>query len=166
MDEKRIKLGMTPVGIVGTVFSVLGGIYLILGIFITAFPAGAEDVTAGLVFTVLGSAFLLVAVILGLCAAAYQKRIQNIRNAGHYVWAEIADITHNYNVRINNRYGYIILVKYVDRNGCIHIFRSLNQRHYPDKSILGKQVKVYYENESFKHYYVDLEGVLPQVIEH
>lgn len=69
-------------------------------------------------------------------------------------------------MRVNGKYPFVLLVRYQDRNGNIHIFRSRNLKAYPDRSVIGKQVKVYYENESYKHYYIDLEGVLPKVVEH
>ena len=79
---------------------------------------------------------------------------------------EIVDILPNYNVRVNDRCGYTVMVRHIDSRGNIHIFHSSNQKSYIDKSVIGKSVKVYYENDSFENYYLDLEGVLPAVIEH
>lgn len=164
--DKKVKLGLTASGIVAIVFSIIGIVYLILGIMIRLFPTEADDLIAGTVFAVLGGAFLLTAIIVFLCMLSNQKRLQSIVNAGRYIWGEIVDIVPNYNVRINGRTPYVILVRYADRYGNTHIFRSPSQKLYPDRSIVGKQVKVYYETEAFKRYYVDLEGVLPHVIEH
>ena len=164
--EKKIKSGTTPTGIVSIVFSILGGIYFVLGLLMLSMPTDNEDREAGLVFTILGAVFLITALILSIFTIIQRKRLQAIYDSGKYILGEITDIITNYYVRVNSRNPYIILVRYIDRYGKIHIFRSTNQKLYPDRSIIGKQVKVYYENENFKHYYVDLEGVLPQVIEH
>ena len=164
--ERKIKLGITPVGIVAIVFGCLGIIYLFLGLGLLQLPKGTEDNTVGIVFTVLGSIFLLSNLILLICMVFQRKRLQKIVEAGKYIWGEITEITANYNVRVNNRNPFIILVRYQDRFGNIHIFRSSNLKAYPDRSVIGKQVKVYYEDESYKRYYIDLEGVLPRVIEH
>lgn len=164
--ERKIKLGITPAGIVAIVFGCLGIIYLLIGLGLSQLPEGTEDRTVGIVFTVLGSIFLVTNLILLICMVCRRKRLQKIVETGKYIWGEITEITANYNVRVNNRSPYIILVRYQDRFGNIHIFRSGSLKAYPDRSIIGKQVKVFYEDESYKRYYIDLEGVLPKVIEH
>lgn len=164
--ERKIKLGITPAGIVAIVFGILGATYFILGLAMSQFPADAEDQSAGIVFTVFGSILLVTTLILLIYAVFQRKRLQKIVDAGKYIWGEVTEIVANYNVRINNRNPFILMVRYQDRNGNIHIFRSRNVKNYPDRSVIGKQVKVYYEDESYKHYYIDLEGILPNVIEH
>ncbi|MBO5078508.1 MAG: hypothetical protein J6B67_02345 [Oscillospiraceae bacterium] len=164
--DKKVKLGLTASGIVSIVFGSLGIIYLLLGTGLHFFPTEEDDPTAGTVFAVLGAAFVLSAVIIFLCMLANRKCLQRIVNAGRYIWGEIVDIVPNYNVRINGRNSYVVLVRYADSRGTTHIFRSRDQKTYPDRSIVGKQVKVYYETEDFKRYYVDLDGALPRVIEH
>lgn len=164
--ERKIKLGITSAGIVAIVFGILGVIYSFLGVMITQMPADAEDYTAGIVFLALGGSLVVLTLVLLVYTVFYRKRLQKIVDAGNYVWSEVAEIITNYNVRVNGKYPFVLLVRYQDRNGNIHIFRSRNLKAYPDRSVIGKQVKVYYENESYKHYYIDLEGVLPKVVEH
>lgn len=165
--DKKIKLGITPAEIISIVFGMMGAIYFAIGIAsLTQYPSDLEDHEGGIAFSVLGGIFLIVSITLLICGIARRRRLQNIYSQGRYVLGEIADILPNYNVRINGRYTYLVAVRYVDRFGNIHSFRSGNQRKMPDRSIIGKPVKIYYENESFKHYYIDLEGVLPNVIEH
>lgn len=166
--ERKVKLGLTPAGIVSIAFGVLGLIYFILGMALSIFPADEEDLTVGIFFAILGGVFLLIALIIFLCTVFRKKHLQTIVEAGRYLWGEIVDILPIYNVQTtsNSSGTYVILVRYIDRYGRIHIFRSPVQKTYPDRSVIGKQVKIYYENESFKQYYVDLEGVLPPVIEH
>ena len=164
--ERKIKLGITPAGIVAVVFSCLGLIYFFIGLGLMQQPVNTEDHTAGIVFTTLGSGFLVTALILLVYHVLQKKRLQRIVDAGKYIWGEVAEIVANYNIRVNNRNPFILMVRYQDRYGNIHIFRSGNLKTYPDRSVIGKQVKVYYEDESYKHYYIDLEGILPKVIEH
>ena len=37
---------------------------------------------------------------------------------------------------------------------------------FRDPELLGKKVKVYVENDNFKHYYVDVDEILPKYVEH
>ena len=164
--ERKIKLGITSAGIVAIVFGILGVIYSFLGVMMTQMPADAEDYTAGTVFMALGGTLVVLTLVLLVYTVFHRKRLQKIVDAGNYVWGEVSEIITNYNVRVNSRNPFVLLVRYQDRNGNIHIFRSRNLKAYPDRSVIGKQVKVYYENESYKHYYIDLEGVLPKVMEH
>ncbi len=164
--ERKVKPGLTPAAIVAIVFGSLGMLYSILGIVFSLQPADGEIDTVGTVFAILGGVLLVIALILWICTAFHRKRLQTIVDGGKYIWGEIADITCNYHIQVNNRHPYVVLVRYADRNGVIHLFRSTNLKTYPDRSVIGKQVKVYYEDESYKRYYIDLEGILPKVIEH
>lgn len=164
--DKKITLGQDAWTIVGGVFAFIGIIYTVLGVVISQFPEDSDDATVGIVFAILGAVMLAIAICILIYGIYRRKCLQKIVENGKYLWGEVTDIVPNYNVRINNRNPYNVLVRYQDRNGVVHIFRSVNQKTYPDRSIIGKQVKVYYENEEFKRYYVDLEGVLPTVMEH
>lgn len=162
----KIKLGTTPFHIVSIVFGCLGIIYLCVGIGLLQTPAGTEDFQGGIVFAALGGGFLTAAIILFAYTYFHRRHLQEIVDSGKYIWGEIVDIAPNYKVQINNRNPFQLLIRYQDRFGNIHIFRSRNLKTYPDRSVIGKQVKVYYENETYKHYYADVEDVLPKVIEH
>ena len=60
----------------------------------------------------------------------------------------------------------IFVVKYVDGRGITHIFRSNSVKTYRDPALIGKQVKVYVSDDSFRHYYVDAQSLLPNTVEH
>ena len=79
---------------------------------------------------------------------------------------EVVDIAANINVNVNGRYPYYIIVQYVDPHGVRHIFKSPSLRIFRDPELLGKKVKVYVENDNFKHYYVDVDEILPKYVEH
>lgn len=166
MMDKRIKLGITPAELCCIVFGCIGAIYFVLGIFLLQSLPQTEDYEAGMVFTVLGGVFLLTTVILLLFSTAKRRKLQRIVSEGRYLWGQISDVVVNQAIRVNGRNPYNVLVRYEDPHGNLHLFRSGNLKTYPDRSVIGKQVRVYYENESYKHYYIDLEGVLPTVIEH
>lgn len=165
MDHK-IKLGLSASQIVAIIFGVMGLIYLPLGVGMLSASIDAEEKSAAICFAILGGGFLTAALFLFVYSIFQKRRIQKMVDAGTYVWGEVTDIVPNYNVRINSRNPFMLLVRYQDRTGNIHIFHSQNLKTYPDRSVIGKQVKVYYENETYKHYYVDAENVLPKVIEH
>lgn len=164
--ERKVKLSLRPAGIVGIVFSCLGAIYLCVGIGVSAFGTEEDSRIAGLVFLVLAGGFLVSGVILGILELCYRQRLCKVISAGRSIWGEVADVVQNPHVRINDRMPYNLLVRYTDAQGQIHLFRSENLYTYPDRSVIGKQVRVYVEYPLSKYYYVDLQGVLPNVIEH
>lgn len=48
--------------------------------------------------------------------------------------------------------------------GNIHIFRSRNLSFDPTPPLTDQMVRVYVEGENFKHYYMDIDSVLPEVM--
>lgn len=164
--EKKLKFGLSARLLVCIVFGILGTVYAVIGSVLSAASADTEEKTVGMVFLLLGVAFLLTTGILAVLEAAKRKRIRQAVESRQYIWGEISDIERNPMVRINGRMPYVVLVHYRDLRNQLHLFRSYNLMRYPDPAIIGKQVKVYYTDETFKHYYVDLDGVLPNVIEH
>ncbi len=164
--EKRVKMGVSPAGVCCLVFSLLGGIYLLIGILCQCFPEDADDKSVGIIFTVLGIAFLIAGLILLLVLLLKRKQLQKLVAAGNYVCGEIADIIPNPYVHYNHRPTYTVLTRYLDESGTVHIFRSATIKTYPDRSILGRQVKIYCQDGRFQPYYVDIELDSPRVIEH
>lgn len=164
--DRKVKLGLTPAAIVSIVFGVLGSFYLITGLVMQQNPESIEASSAALVFMALGAFMLTTSLILFIFQWYKLQRLQAIFDKGNYILGEVVDITVNYSMRINSQHPFVVLVRYTDPNGNIHIFRSINQKAYPDRSILGKPVKVYIEDERFRWYYIDLEDILPHVIEH
>ena len=164
--EKKIKFGFSARLLVIIIFGILGGVYLLIGSVLSTAISDAEGHTVGMVFLLLSGTFLLVATVLALLEATKRKRIRQAVEGGQFIWGEISDIERNPMIRVNGRMPYVVLVHYRDRRNQLHLFRSYNLFRYPDPSIIGKQVKIYYTDETFMNYYVDLDGVLPSVIEH
>ena len=164
--EKQLKFGVTARLLVGIVFGALGVIYLPIGLINLAVSVMEGTQVMGIVFTALGAVFLVAAAVLLVLELGKRKKMRQAVENRRYVWGEIVEIERNPSIRVNGRCPYVVLVRYRGRNGQLHIFRSRNLFHYPDPSIVGSQVRIYYFDETYKIYYVDLDGVLPTVIEH
>ena len=164
--EKKAKLGMGALLLIGITYTILGGIFVALGV---GLLIGLDETDAwfiGAIFAGIGSLFLILGIIFLIIESARKRRADKIIAGGRYVWGEIVEFVPNFNVTINGRHPYIAMVRYSDGYGVTHIFKSGNLRIYPDPAAVGRQVKVYIENDTYKHYYVDIEGILPKVVEH
>ena len=165
--ERQSKTGPSALLIVGSVFTILGAVFLATGVII--YYALEEEEGAilfllifggiGLLFFVLGVIFLIVEL---------KKKLRNdkLLNAGNYVMAQIMEVSLNYNVTVNRRHPYIVRCRYEDMYGNVHIFKSRDLFFDPTDLLKVRLVKVYVDGENYKHYYVDIDGVLPNVIEH
>lgn len=165
MNDSRIR-PISALGIIGGVYALLGGIFVALGIGLGIALRHTEVMILGMIFTTIGAFFLILGLIfLGIIAArrANQRRLVE---QGRYIWGEVTDCSVNYNVRINHAHPYYLTVRCRDTAGRTHIFRSDSLRLYPDPSLIGKQVKVYISDDSFRKYYVDAAGILPEFIVH
>lgn len=152
--------------ILGVIYTLLGGFFVIVGAILTVTLYGQEARMVGIIFTAIGSIFFILGIIFLVLQNRKRKTAQRLVDEGQFLWAEIVDLVPNFNVSINNRHPYIARARYVDGNGTVHIFKSRNVYEYLDSSILNRQVKVYTEDNEFKKYYMDIERVLPNVQEH
>lgn len=164
--EKKAKLGMGALLLIGIIYSVLGGTFVALGIGLLIGLQGTDTWFIGGIFAGIGGLFLILGIVFLMIEGAKRRRADKLIAGGRYVWGEITEFVPNYNVRINGRHPYAAVVRYRDGYGVTHIFRSGSLRIYPDPAAVGRQVKVYIENDTYKHYYVDMEGILPRVAEH
>ncbi len=166
MEQKKAKLGMSALKILGIVYTLLGGVFTVLGVTLAA-VLWEEDVRlVGILFGGIGSIFLVLGILFLAVEAGKKRRANRILASGRYVWGEVIDIIPDFSVRINGRCGYHILVGYTDMYGVRHVFKSPNQRIIRDPDLFGRKVKVYMEDDSYKHYYVDADGILSNVVEH
>ena len=163
--ERRANMGLSALKIIGFIYTGLGGVFFIMGILFWALlPA---DVTMiGIIFAGIGSIFLILGIIFLVSEVKKQKMADRLLAEGRYIMGEVADLTWNFNVTVNGHHPTVVLVRCLDSVGRIHIYRSRNINGYVDPSIIGRPIRVYTEAIGSKEYYVDLEGVLPQVIEH
>ena len=162
---KKARTGLNALLLIGVIYAILGAGVVVLG---GGLWLGLKEdaALAGIILVGVGGIFLILGVIFLLVELGKLRRANRLLASGRYIWGEIIDCVPNYNVRINGRNPYVALVRYRDGSGVAHIFKSSSRKLYPDPAILGRQVKVYVSDDRFRHYYVDLEGVLPPVVEH
>ena len=165
MNNRKIRYP-DAFAIVAIVFGIMGGMFTLIGTGLACFPVDKEDFTVGVIFAGLGSFLLLFTLGIVIAKLIQNKKIKNAITADSYIWGEIVDILPVYYGEGATRCRYCVLVRHTDTHGQLHIFRSPVLRNYPDRSVMGKSVRIYTDKEHFKHYFVDLEGILPNVIEH
>lgn len=151
--------------IVGIVFGSLGAVFLAIGLGLHFYATDPDASTVALVFMPLGACFLAFGIAFLTAALSQKRRADRLIAGGRYVWGEIAEFVCNRSIQVNGRHPYIAIVRYEDISG-VHIFRSRNLYRYPDTSLVGRKVKVYFQNEQMKPYYVDMEPVVSRIIEH
>lgn len=164
--EKKARIGRSALLIIGIIYTALGGTFAILGIALAALLRDSDAFMVGLIFGGIGAIFLILGIIFLIVEFCKKKRSDALLASGHYILGEVVDIAANINVNVNGRYPYYIIVQYIDPHGVRHIFKSPSLRIFRDPELLGKKVKVYVENDNFKHYYVDVDEILPKYVEH
>ena len=164
--EKKARIGQSALLIIGIIYTALGATLVILGVALAALLRDSDAFMVGLIFGGIGAIFLILGIIFLIVELCKKKRSDALLASGHYILGEVVDIAANINVNVNGRYPYHIIVQYIDPHGVRHIFRSPGLRIFRDPELLGKKVKVYVENDNFKHYYVDVDEILPKYVEH
>ncbi len=169
MNDKKVKVGINATSIVGIVFSIMGAVFLVLGIVIgigLRKELGVESVIftfsfggMGLLFFVLGISFLI-------ALGKKKKTAQRLLDNGNYIIAEICDISRVYNVQVNGQCPYVISCKYEAMDGTVHVFKSRYLYYNPESLLKNNVVRVYVDNDNFKNYYVDIDEVLPKIVNH
>lgn len=164
--ERKARIGQSALLIIGFIYTGLGSLFVILGIGLKVLLADDDGLMIGLIFGGIGSIFLILGIVFLIWEFCRKKRVDALLASGRYVWGEVVDIAANFNVNVNGRHPYYMIVQYIDPHGVRHIFKSPSLRIFRDPELIGRKVKVFIENESFKHYYVDVDGILPHYIEH
>ena len=157
--ECKIKLGVEPKYLIIPSFGLIGIFFFISGLNIlrsTENPRFYEDYTVLLS----GCIFLIFSLItLFLLIRRYYK-LRQIVSDGKYLWGEVNEIVEKNFIKINYRHIHIyhLAIQYQDAEGNVHTFRSNAGFYPPHESVIGLRVKVYYEDERYKYYYVDLDN--------
>ena len=159
------RRSVSAIGIIGAVYAVIGSVFGILGGSFLYYGEGEDLAVIGIVFTAIGSLFLLLGCVFLLILASRRKRQAALVAENRYIWAQICDITVNRNVQVNGRSPVVFTARYSE-GGREHLFRSGNIRYYRDERLLGKQVRVYVPENGLKPYYMDVEELLPETVEH
>lgn len=163
--EKKVNLGINALWIMGVVFTCIGGPFSLIGV-LALVASGGKAWIFGVIYVCVGGLFLVLGIVFLVTEWRKKRMAERLIAAGRYVWGEVVDIVVDTRITINRRHPYIALVHYKDGRGTVHQFRSRSLRISRSAAMIGKKVKVYYEDQSFRHYYVELENALPQVVEH
>lgn len=170
--ERKAKIGLSALMIVAIIFSILGVTFLPIGIIV---GVGGMTVDVGfvvfaIVFGGLGALFLLLGIVFLILEIKKHKRSNRLLAEGYYILAEVLEVTKNFNVQYGKHgHPYVIKCGYEDGSGTLHVFKSRNINRYPGKNLIGQQVKVYLDRNdynNFKNYYMDIDEVLGNVVEH
>lgn len=172
MEKRKVKMGLSAMMIVAIVFMGLGIGFLPAGIaaFVMDWNVEGDLVVFASVFVGIGTLFLF----LGILFLSLEIRKRNVCNRllqdGYYITAEVVSVDMNYAVQYGNHgHPYIVRCSYTDYNGTLHIFKSRNITRYPGNDLEGQMVKVYLDRnapENYKNYYVDVDEILQNVVEH
>ena len=158
--ERKAKLGLNVLVLLDIIYTILGGIFLLVGLILGFALKDSGGLLFGLIFGGIGGIFFILGIVFLLIEWKKKKQADALLAQGRYLWGEIRDLVPNPLVRINGRNPLIAVVCYTDIYGKTHLFRSKNLSADPCQSLIGRQVKVYYQNASYQPYYVDMESVL------
>lgn len=164
--EKKVRFSWGALMIIGLVYTILGTVFTVLGIVLACILEQSEERMIGLIFGGIGVLFLVLGIVFLILELRKKRRAEKLLEAGRYVWGEVVDCVPNFSVRINGRHPYMVMVQYVDAGGTRHLFRSNSSMKYRNAALCGRKVKVYVEDDSFHHYYIDLEEETSNVIVH
>lgn len=160
--ERKAKIGIDALLIVGIVFSAMGSIFIMCPRMHNDEDALISQATlgsTGLILLAIGLVFLVIKI-------RQKQRCNRLLQSGSYIMAEIVETKINYNVRINGKSPYVVECQYRDMAGNVHIFKSRYLYFNPETLFQDRMVRVYVEGDNYKHYYVDIDEVLPRVIRH
>lgn len=176
--ERKAKMGISALMIEAIVFLAIGGSFVSVGIvtFAVSLTVDSSLIVLPIIFGSLGMLFLGLGIAFLSVELKKRRKCNRLLQDGYYLMTEVVEIDRNYSVSYGNtsrvgggRHPYIIKCGYTDENGTLHIFSSRNIRKYPGNDLIGKQVRVYVNRNdynNFKYYYVDIDEVLGDVIEH
>lgn len=173
MTKREPKYALNALDIIGMIFAPLGAVLIAVGRMITAIAESHPENTTGdprlffWIFGGIGAVFLL----LGLIFLALMFRRRSIQRRifaeGNYIMAAVTSVQPNYNVCVNGKHPYVAECSYTDpETGVLHLFRSRNIYFDPTSILMDANVPVYIERGNFRHYYVDVDALLPEVQKH
>ncbi|MGN0156529.1 MAG: hypothetical protein ACI39N_04720 [Lachnospiraceae bacterium] len=170
--ERKVKMGLSAMMIVAMTFSILGIVFLPIGIaaWVGNWDIEGEPIVFVAMFTGLGTVFLALGILFLFLEIRKYRISKQLLEDGYYVIAEIVTVERNLSVTYGSQgHPYVVKCSYEDSDGTIHIFRSRNLYAYPGQGLEGQLVRVYLNrnnHRSFKDYYVDIDEILPKVVEH
>lgn len=164
--ERKAKTSFGARLIVGIVFTAIGIIYLAVGIPLYFFLPDRDSRIFTYTFGGLGMVFLILGIVFLALEIQKKRHCNRLLRDGNYITAEISEISLDYSIRVNRRYPYTVICRYQDMTGTVHMFKSRNLYFNPEPLLQGQTVKIYVDGKDFRHYYMDIDEVLPKVIRH
>lgn len=170
--ERKAKMGMSALMIVAITFSAIGVVFLPVGIasFILNFSVEGSLIIFSMVFGIMGSVFLALGLLFFFIEMKKRNTCNRLLREGYCITGEVVSIDRNFAVQYGKHgHPYIVRCKYEDYNGTTHIFKSRNISSYPGNISVGTMVRIYLdrnEPDHYKNYYMDIDEVLGNVIEH
>ena len=170
--QRKAQMGLSALMIVAITFTIIGITFLPIGI-----VAGMGNMVVDgslalfvIMFGGLGALFLALGITFFVLEIKKRGRCNRLLNEGYYIYAEVIEVSKNYNVQYGKHgHPYVIRCGYTDETGTLHIFKSRNINRYPGDNLIGQQVRVYLDRSdytNYKNYYMDIDEILPRVMEH
>lgn len=168
MEQRKAKMGIGGMMIVAITFLGMGLVFMPMGICIYLIEQNhtTETMVLSMVFGGIGFVFFVLGAVFFATIINKKIRCNRLLQRGQYVMAEISEIIINYSIQMGTRHPYVVKCRYQDNYGNVHIFKSRNLMFNPTELMKDNMVKVYVDGENYKHYYVDVDEILPKVIEH
>ena len=166
MKNKKVYSDIITFLIIGFVFTLDGTVFLGVAIATLFWNVGADINLFTCIFGGVGLVFFIIGIICLCFAFKKRNRIKRLLSDGKYVMAEIAGVSRCYNVKIWGYYPYVVICQYQDISGDVHMFKSRYLRFNPEPLLKDQMVRVYVDAEDYNYYYVDIDEVLPNIIEH
>lgn len=144
-------------GIVGTVFTILGGTFALHIDEIAASPNSRGDVRIlPWVFGGMGICFLIVTVILVCVSVKSGRKRRRLLEEGYSIYAVVSEVQQNLLVRVNRRHPFYLLCTAANpRTGETMTFRSRDTME--DLSyLIGRSVRVFLDRNDYNNYYVEI----------
>lgn len=152
--------------LIGIIFVLVGGSFTGVGIATFFWNAGPNMIFFQLIFGGIGLPLFIIGIICLLYSIKRRNRINSLISSGKYIMAEVATVNRCDNVKLNGYHPYVVTCQYQDASGNIHMFRSRYLRINPEPFLKDQMVRVYLDAEDYRYYYVDIDEVLPNIIEH
>jgi hypothetical protein len=90
--------------------------------------------------------------------AGRERLKQKLFQDGACVWADIVDISRQGNVEIGGRSPLVLRCKYRHSDGETYLFKSPYLRYNPQSLLPGGRVRVWFDRDNIRKYYVDVDG--------
>lgn len=158
----------------GGIFTFVGTIFLIVSVMMLAnidyiIVHGLGNVELlPVIFGFVGGLSIIIGIVLFIICIKKLNMKRKLIQQGGFVLAEITGIPFDYSVRVNGWPTFRIECSYRDpKSGIIHMFWSETLLIDPAYYITQHSVRVFVDRDSdYKHYYVDMDSILPEIKQH